>query len=55
VNGKQENKCLFRDFEVYYRDTIIIEKMMKELDEILFHDLTAVMESSIGLFRCFSF
>jgi hypothetical protein len=37
MNGIQQDKYLFRELKVYYRDTITIEKMMKELNEILFY------------------
>jgi hypothetical protein len=55
VNEKQQNKHSFNDLKVYYQDIIQIEKIMKELHEVLFYKLSGVTKYWVRLSCCRSY
>jgi hypothetical protein len=52
MNGKQQNKYSFKDMEMYYQDISEIEKNMKQLHELLFHNFPHIIISEARLYYC---
>ncbi len=55
MSEKQQNKHPFNDLKVYYQDIIQIEKIMKELHEVLFYKLSGVTKYWVRLSCCRSY
>jgi hypothetical protein len=49
---KQQNTYSFEDLKVYYPDIIKMEKIMKQLHELLFRNLPDVTRSRVRLYYC---
>ena len=52
MTERRQNKYSFNDIKVYYQDISEIEKNMKQLHELLFHNFPHIITSEVRLYYC---